>query len=164
MAAGETATLKEIERKFLLERLPDEVRRQPEEAIRQGYLALDGDVEVRVRVKGADRSLTVKHGRGQVRTEEALGLDERQAGALWALTGGRRLEKTRRRVPLGGLTADVDEYLGDLAGLLVAEVEFPDEATADGFEPPAWFGREVTSEGAFSARSLACDGRPGKGD
>jgi adenylate cyclase len=158
-AAGEPAR-REIERKFLVERVPEHVRREPGEPIRQGYLALDGDTEVRLRLKGEERSLTVKHGRGRVRVEEAVGLDERQARALWALTDGRRLEKTRRRVGVAGLVADVDEYLGDLAGLRVVEVEFADEGAADRFEPPAWFGREVTAEDAFSARSLACDGRP----
>jgi adenylate cyclase len=159
-AAPDTAAGREIERKFLLDRLPDEVRRHPGEHVRQGYLALDGDTEVRVRMKGEDRTLTVKRGRGRVRVEEAFELDKRQARSLWALTDGRRLEKTRRRVPLGGLTADVDEYLGDLGGLLVAEVEFSDEAAADRFDPPDWFGHEVTAQDEFGARRLACDGRP----
>ena len=49
--------------------------------------------------------------------------------------------KTRYLVPLdGGLTAEVDDYEGALAGLLTAEVEFADEATAHAFDAPAWLG------------------------
>jgi adenylate cyclase len=42
----------------------------------------------------------------------------------------------------------------------VAEVEFPDETTAAGFEPPAWFGRELTDDWRYANRSLASDGMP----
>jgi adenylate cyclase len=151
----------EIERKFLLRELPAAVAAAEGRALRQGYLALDGRTEVRVRLEPAGATLTVKHGGGRVRVEEELALDERRAAALWALTEGRRVEKTRRRIALGdGLVADVDVYEGDLDGLLVAEVEFAEEARADAFAPPAWFGREVTDDDRFKARALAVDGRP----
>ena len=57
-------------------------------------------------------------------------------------------------------TAEVDEYAGALDGLVVAEVEFADEETARGFEPPAWFGRELTDDWRYANRSLAGDGMP----
>jgi adenylate cyclase len=158
------ATGTEIERKFLLVELPADAPWTGEDAIRQGYVALDGDTEVRVRLTDATATLTVKHGTGRRRVEEELPLDARQADALWELTAGRRLEKTRRRLELDGAVVEVDEYAGDLAGLLVAEVEFEEEAVAGAFRPPEWFGEEVTEDDAYKNRRLACDGRPRRGD
>jgi adenylate cyclase len=154
----------EIERKFLLDRLPEEVGRVSAAELRQGYLALDGDTEVRMRVEDGSPVLTLKHGAGRTRTEVELELSDEQAEALWPVSQGRRIEKRRRRVPHGELVIEVDEYGGDLDGLLVAEVEFPDDATAERFEPPAWFGREVTGDPAYKNQSLARHGRPGGED
>jgi len=156
----------EIERKFLLSGVPPTMRFARREPIRQGYLALDGDTEVRIRINQKGAVLTIKSGRGGVRVEEEIPLQTRQAEALWELTEARRVQKTRRRVRLAGgagdadLVAEVDEYAGALDGLVVAEVEFPDEEAARGFEPPAWFGRELTDDWRYANRSLASDGMP----
>ena len=157
----------EIERKFLLSGVPPTMRFARREPIRQGYLALDGDTEVRLRITAQGAVLTIKSGRGGVRVEEEIPLQTRQAEALWELTEGRRVQKTRRRVRLAGtdgsgaeLEAEVDEYAGALDGLVVVEVEFPDEDAARGFEPPGWFGRELTDDRRYANRSLASDGMP----
>ncbi len=150
----------EIERKFLLGELPATLRLARGERIRQGYLALDGDTEVRLRTGSKAPRLTIKAGRGEVRTEVELDVSGPDAAALWELTEGRRLEKTRRRMRVGDVEAEVDEYGGDLQGLVVVEVEFDDAEAARSFAPPAWFGRELTGEQAYANRSLACDGLP----
>ena len=150
----------EIERTFLVDGLPPTMRLARREPIRQGYLALDGDTEVRVRLTPRRAVLTIKGGRGEVRTEEELVLDSRQGDALWKLTEGRRVQKTRRRVRIGDAVAEVDEYLAELDGLVVAEVEFADEAASRSFQPPSWFGREVTDDPRYSNRNLASDGMP----
>ena len=160
----------EIERKFLLSGVPPTMRFARREPIRQGYLALDGDTEVRLRITPEGAVLTIKSGRGGVRVEEEIALESRQGEALWELTEGRRVQKTRRRVRLAGsasgpeLIAEVDEYAGALDGLVVVEVEFPDEEAARGFEPPAWFGRELTDDWRYANRSLASDGMPEEPD
>lgn len=153
----------EIERKFLLSGLPPTMRYARREAIRQGYLALDGDTEVRVRITPRGAVLTIKSGRGEVRVEEELALDARQAESLWQLTEGRRVQKARRRVRVGDATVEIDEYGGALDGLVVAEVEFDDEQAARSFEAPSWFVREVTDDPRYSNRSLASDGMPPDG-
>ena len=150
----------EIERKFLLDGLPPTMRFARREPIRQGYIALDGDTEVRVRITPKAAVLTIKSGRGGVRTEEEVVLDARQGDALWELTEGRRVQKARRRVRIGDAEAEIDEYSGALDGLVVAEVEFDDEEAAGAFEPPSWFAREVTDDSRYSNRSLASDGIP----
>jgi adenylate cyclase len=150
----------EIERKFLLSELPPTLRLARGESIKQGYLALDGDTEVRLRTGSKPPRLTIKSGRGAVRTEVELPVEGSEAQALWELTEGRRLEKTRRLMRIDGVRAEVDEYTGDLAGLVVVEIEFDDEQAAQAFTPPAWFGPELTGEHAYANRSLACDGLP----
>ena len=154
------STGQEIERKFLVGEVPEDVPLGGGTPLRQGYLALDGDTEVRLRLAPAGAELTLKHGGGRTRVEETLALDARQAEALWPLTEGRRVEKVRRRVDHEGLVIEVDEFAGDLEGLLVAEVEFGDEAAADAFDPPGWFGIEVTEDARYKNRALACHGRP----
>jgi CYTH domain-containing protein/CHAD domain-containing protein len=149
----------EIERKFVLEEMPPEAARAPATAIEQGYLAVDEAVEVRLRRSDGERLLTAKRGHGESREEVEVELYGEQFEALWPLTEGRRLRKTRSRVPLGdGLTAEVDRYHGDLDGLLVAEVEFPSAEASHEFQPPPWLGREVTGERRYANQALALDG------
>jgi CYTH domain-containing protein len=150
----------EIERKFLLDGLPPALAFARRTAMLQGYLALDGDTEVRVRRTAAGAKLTIKHGAGEVRVEEEMVLDSRQADALWELTNGRRLQKSRREMRVEGVSVSVDEYAGALDGLIVAEVEFDDEDASAAFTPPAWFGREVTDDARYKNRSLSVHGLP----
>ena len=150
----------EIERKFLPTRLPDGATAG--ERVEQGYLAVAPDgTEVRIRRRAGRSTLTVKSGPAQVRVEEELEIDDRRFEALWALTEGRRIAKTRHLVPLDdGLTAEVDVYEGTLDGLLTAEVEFPDEAAAHAFAAPQWMGEDVTGDKRYANQRLATDGKP----
>lgn len=77
------------------------------------------------------------------------------SNAFGAFTEGRRLEKTRFRIPHGKHTVEVDVYEGHLAGLLVAEVEFSADEEAASFVPAAWFGREVTDDCRYRDQALA---------
>lgn len=148
----------EIERKYLLVETPDDL--PTGSAIRQGYLAVDGPTEVRIRAIDDRYVLTVKGGHGLERAEVELDLDRDRFDALWPLTQGRQLDKTRHRVPIGSLIAEVDVYRGSLDGLVVAEVEFASVADAEAFDPPGWLGRDVTGERGWSNAALATNGRP----
>jgi CYTH domain-containing protein len=151
----------EIERKFVLERRPPGLDEHPHQRIEQGYVAIDPDgTEVRVRRNDGSMTMTVKSGAGLVRTEEELPLEPARFDALWPLTEGRRVVKTRYLVPLGELTAEVDEYEGALGGLRTAEVEFDSEAASAAFSPPEWLGREVTGDARYANRTLAVSGLP----
>lgn len=129
--------------------------------LRQGYLAIDDRVEVRLRDTDGATTMTVKAGKGLSRTEVEILLDDDDAAELWEHAAERSLEKVRSRVRLtDSLVAELDEYEGSLAGLRVVEVEFPDVESAEGFEPPEWFGREVTGEPGWSNADLAVRGAP----
>ena len=149
---------REIERRFLLERLPDGLPEGTE--VRQGYLALDGDVSVRVRDAGGGHTITVKGGTGRERVEVECPIDAEEFEALWRLSEGRRIAKVRSVVPLGEHRAEVDVFGGALEGLSIVEVEFPSPEAADAFAPPAWFGEEVTGRPEWGNAALAVRGRP----
>jgi CYTH domain-containing protein len=152
----------EIERKFLVAEPPPDLAEHPGERIEQGYLAIAPDgVEVRVRRRAGQATLTVKSGPGQVRIEEEMAIDERRFGALWELTEGRRVTKTRHEIPLAeGVVAELDVYDGELEGLLTAEIEFGSLEASERFAPPPWVGRELTGDKRYANQSLALEGRP----
>lgn len=153
----------EIERKFHVEDVPPAEVLGSGQRLRQGYLAREDDVEVRIRLGDGTATLTVKAGRGVSRTEVELALSAEQVEALWPCTAGRRLEKTRHRLRLdlaGHPIADVDLYAGVLHGLCTVEVEFDSAGSAAAFTPPGWFGRELTGEPGWSNGALARHGVP----
>jgi adenylate cyclase len=149
----------EIERKFLVERLPPGLEIESEHEIAQGYLAA-GDDEVRLRRRDDRHLITVKRGHGLVRDEVEVPLARESFDELWALTEGRRVEKTRLTMELDGHLAEIDVYEGPLAGLTTVEVEFEDLESADAFAPPEWFTRELTGDEEYSNQRLALTGLP----
>ena len=147
---------REIERKFLIKRLPLEILRSRHFRLAQGYLANErGGRHVRLRKKGKGATLTFKVGRGSSREEREIKLSPVQFGMLWPATRGRRLHKTRYEIPWRKLKIEVDIYHRRNHGLMVAEVEFPNHASRRKFKPPRWFGREITGEKRYSNVRLA---------
>jgi adenylate cyclase len=147
---------REIERKFLVKRLPPGLERFRHFQIAQGYLASEpGGRHMRLRKKGKTASLTSKVGRGSAREEREIRLSAKQFATLWPATRGRRLRKTRYEIPWKNLKIEIDIYHGRNHGLVVAEVEFPSQASCRKFKPPRWFGREVTGEKRYSNVRLA---------
>jgi adenylate cyclase len=147
---------REIERKYLLKRLPEKLKQSRRYVIAQGYLATEpAGRQVRLRKKGKTASLTFKVGRGRSREEREIKLSPKQFAALWPATAGRRLYKLRYEIPWRNLMIEIDIYRRRHSGLVVAEVEFPDHLTCGKFKPPSWFGREVTGEKRYSNVRLA---------
>ncbi|MCB0044868.1 MAG: CYTH domain-containing protein [Caldilineaceae bacterium] len=136
----------EIERKFLV--VSDEWRAAQPVRYRQGYLCRKAQSTLRVRMtESATRRqafFTVKGmmlGISRLEYEYEIPVDDAEA-MLAVLCEGPLVEKDRRRVEYGGLVWEVDEFLGDNAGLILAEVELsaPDQA----IELPPWVGSEVS--------------------
>jgi adenylate cyclase len=151
----------EIERKFLVATPPADLDRHPSTAIEQGYLAIaDDGTEVRIRRRGGTATLTVKGSGARSRVEEELEIAGERFERLWPLTAGRRIEKRRYEIPVHAGTIELDVYGGDLAGLVVAEIEFASDEDADAFSGPGWLGREVTDDARYKNQSLARDGAP----
>jgi CYTH domain-containing protein len=151
----------EIERKFLVDRLPDNPADYPHSTIRQGYvIATDTGLELRIRQKGRRFFQTIKAGEGLSRTEIEISLSQEQFDELWPHTAGRRVTKTRYQVPVGDHVAELDRFDGELTGLELVEVEFPSVEASSLFEPPDWFGAEVTEDKRYTNKRLAVKGIP----
>jgi adenylate cyclase len=134
---------REIERKFLVKNDGWRALAQRSERMSQGYLASGGRISVRVRIAGDEARLNLKAG-GLVasRLEYEYPLPIADARELLALADGPLIDKTRHFVEHGGKTFEVDEFHGDNAGLVVAELELTRED--EPFERPPWLGKEVT--------------------
>lgn len=146
----------EIERKFLVRKLPDDLASRPSTEISQGYLVSNDDgLQVRLRKKNDQYSLTYKRGIGNVREEREVTLTPEQFSTLWPATKGKRLVKTRYEIPWGDRVIEIDIYGGRHEGLTVAEVEFDDEEEAKRFQPPEWLGDDVTRDPRYSNQLLA---------
>lgn len=140
----------EIERKFVPERLPEGLENFSRVHMVQGYL--NTAPVVRIRKENDSFFLTYKGGGLMVREEYNLPLTAKAFAHLLPKCDGRIIEKTRYRFPVEGhpdLTAELDLFSGDLEGLVILEVEFPSVEAAVSFEPPAWFGQEVTNDPAY---------------
>jgi len=154
---------KEIERKFLISSLPDDLDQYPYRDILQGYVVIAEDgTEVRLRKKDDKFFLTVKSGGGKIRDESETEMTQDQFDAMWGTTEGKRLEKRRYFIPYKDAILELDVYGGDLEGLIVVEVEFSSEELSEQFDLPAWFGEETTEDNRYKNQSLALYGDPRK--
>jgi len=151
----------EIERKFLVKSLPENLEQYPHKDIVQGYLAITEDgTEVRLRKKGKKYFQTVKSGAGKTRFESEVEITEDQFNTLWEATKGKRVEKTRYEIPHESGTIELDIYHGDLDGLLLAEMEFSSEKDSNEFVTPIWLSEEVTDDKKYKNQNLALHGVP----
>ena len=149
-------TSREIERKFLVRKLPDGLTSYPSNDISQGYLVSQDDgLQVRLRKSGERYTLTFKRGSGHVREEREVEMTATQFEALWPATEGKRLVKTRYEIPHGERTVEIDIYHERHEGLIVAEIEFDEEEAAKIFQPPDWLGDDVTGDPRYSNQLLA---------
>lgn len=136
----------EIERKFRL--ASEDWRRQIRSSalLRQGYLANTTRASVRVRLAGDEAWLSVKAMTpGRARAEYEVAIPKTDANEMLdRLCEGPLIEKWRHIVLDDGNEWEIDEFLGDNAGLVIAELELDSEH--DQFASPAWLGDEVTHD------------------
>lgn len=143
----------EIERKFLL--AGDGWKRQSQGVfIRQGYICSDPGRIVRVRIEGERAMLTIKgktEGISRGEWEYPIPVEDAQQ-LLDVLCEKPLIEKNRFRIPFGGFIWEVDEFFGDNAGLLVAEIEL--ESESQHFTKPDWVGVEVSDDRRYANANL----------
>jgi len=147
----------EIERKFLIKKLPADLESYPHRLIEQGYLCTDP--VVRVRRQDDDYILTYKGSGKMIREEYNLPLTAEAYEHLIQKVDGYRITKTRYLIPLSASETSADDPYADLtveldiftnpSHLIMAEVEFASEEQALSFVPPSWFGEDVTMDKRF---------------
>ena len=143
---------KEIERKFLVD--TTKLKPGPGVTFRQGYLSSVKERVVRVRTAGDKAFLTIKGiTKGTTRLEFEYPIPLADANALLELCEKPLVEKTRYKEPAGAFIWEIDVFHGDNDGLVVAEIELPDESAK--FDLPAWAGAEVSSDPRYFNSNLA---------
>lgn len=145
----------EIERKFLVDNKLWEEFPKPEGILYlQGYLHADTALTVRVRVAGDHGYLTVKgKTTGISRPEFEYEIPVREAEEMIRLLATGTVEKVRTRVMHAGRVWEVDEFLGENRGLMLAEIELTHEE--EPFDKPGWAGEEVTGDERYYNAFLA---------
>ena len=135
----------EIERKFLVKNLDFKLESFEKKYIKQGYLNTDKNRTVRIRVSNTKAFITIKGKSNKMGTtrfewEKEIALSE--AEELLLLCEPSIIEKHRYFIKKGIHTFEVDEFLGDNLGLIVAEIELNFENET--FDKPNWLAKEVT--------------------
>lgn len=154
----------EIERKYLIHKIPGELSQYKYKKIEQGYLC--NKPTIRIRKSNQDYILTYKsgvtdqisitEGSAIINHEVELPLTDEAYHTLKNKVEGNMVYKTRYLIPIqDSLTAELDIFEGKLLGLVYVEVEFPDEQTANDFVPPQWFAKELSSDKRFSNYRLS---------
>lgn len=145
----------EIERKFLVNKGVWNALEKPM-GVRylQGYLCIDSEKTIRVRLAGDCGFLTIK-GRSDTfsHPEFEYSVPRDEAAELILKFTPHPVEKLRYRIPAGEHVFEVDEFHGKNGGLIIAEIELnsPDES----FEKPSWLAEEVTAEERYYNANLS---------
>ena len=146
----------EIERKFLVKNDVWRGQVTHSERLRDGLVARDDDLKVRVRCYGNRTTLCVKSARkGIAREEFEYEIPADHAAAIFAHCVGRILEKTRHYVSGVTGTWEVDVYHGALDGIVTAEIELPNELTV--VTLPDWVGAEITGDPSYSKANMLAE-------
>lgn len=136
----------EIERKFLVVNEGWREQVTSHKVMMQGYFAGGEKASIRIRISGDHANLNIKSATlGVTRKEYEISVPVEDAREMIEnLCEKPVIEKTRHYIPQGQHTWEVDEFVGDNEGLVVAEIELSD--AEEEFEKPAWLGKEVSDD------------------
>lgn len=144
----------EIERKFLVNKIPFELDGYKVRLIEQAYLCTEP--VVRVRRDNDEYYLTYKSKGFVVREEYNLPLTKESYEHLLKKADGNIITKKRYEIPeKNGLTIELDIFEGKFDGLILAEVEFETEADANSYIPPEWFAEDVSNSSKYHNSTLS---------
>ena len=148
----------EIERKFLVKKLPDHLDQYPHDELCQAYVCTSP--VIRVRKKNEEYILTLKSGGLLAREEIEMPINESSFTHLKNKKDGMLISKTRYKIPeKEGLLIELDLFHEEYEGFCMAEVEFTSVQQANAYIPPAWFGKDVTQDPRFHNSQL-CSNSP----
>ena len=144
----------EIERKFLIKKIPFDLTGYKSRQIEQAYLCTKPVVRIR---KSDDEYYLTYKGKGKIAREEYnLPLNEEAYLHLREKADGNILTKTRYEIPAdNNLIIELDVFSGKFEGLILAEVEFETLEQAGAYEPPEWFDRDVSITGEYQNSKLS---------
>lgn len=144
----------EIERRFLLNNDSWKAYVQQTIVLQQGYLSVEKERTIRVRISGNRAWLTLKGYISDVsRSEFEYEIPLSDAQTILQTMCPFKVEKHRHLVELEGYIFEIDEFFGENAPLVVCELELANEAA--NYPKPTWLGREITSDSRFTNAYLS---------
>ena len=143
----------EIERKYLIKEMPQNLDDYPCRHLEQGYL--NTSPVVRIRKDNDKYELTYKSKGLMIREEYNLPLTKEAYEHLKTKIDGRLITKKRYMIPYESYTIELDVFQNDLSPLTLAEVEFSSAEEANTFTAPEWFGEDVTMCGLYHNSALS---------
>lgn len=151
----------EIEKKYLVKNLPEDLSRYPLFELEQCYLCTEPTI--RIRKRDGEYILTYKNrvmpsekdAKLLVAEEVELPLTEQAYRHLKEKADGRIISKTRYVIPYGKYRIELDIFHEDYEGFYLAEVEFETEEASGRFVPPGWFGEDVSGDYHYTNSYLA---------
>lgn len=143
----------EIERKFTIKELPDDLDRYPVKSLQQAYM--NTDPVIRIRKEDDNYYLTYKGSGMLAREEYNLPLNAESYDHLLPKCDGNVISKKRYLIPFGKYTIELDVFDAPFAPLIIAEVEFDTKEEAESFTPPAWFLNDVTYNKEYHNSNLS---------
>lgn len=137
----------EIERKFLIKEIPENLDSYPFHQIEQAYLCTEP--VIRIRREDDNYYMTYKSKGLMIREEYNLPLNKEAYHHLKTKADGKMIQKKRVLIPYETYTIELDIFTQPETGLYLAEVEFETEEAANQFNPPQWFGEDVTQDSRY---------------
>ncbi len=151
----------EIERKFAVVKMPENLEKYEKEEIEQGYLCIKPTVRIRKsndeytlnykwKQKGLEEKVAIQN------IEYTMPLTEENYNILLNKIENYLIKKDRYKIPINdGLTVELDVFHGNLEGLTFAEVEFPNLEVAESFDKPEWLGKDLCFDKRFDNTLLS---------
>lgn len=151
----------EIEKKFAVVKMPNELEKYEKEEIEQGYLCIKPTV--RIRKTNDEYTLNYKWKQKKIREKTAIQnieytmpLTKENYQILLNKIENNLIKKDRYKIPINhGLIVELDIFHGNLEGLVFAEVEFPSLEVAKNFEKPEWLGKDISFDNRFDNTLLS---------
>ena len=151
----------EIERKFAVTKMPQDLEKYEKEEIEQGYLCIKPTV--RIRKSNDDYTLNYKWKQKEIEEkiaiqniEYTMPLTEENYNILLNKIENYLIKKDRYKIPIkNNLTVELDVFHGHLEGLVFAEVEFPNLEAAETFDKPEWLGKDLCFDKRFDNTLLS---------
>lgn len=148
----------EIERKFLLNNLPDNLENYQRLDLEQAYISTEPVIRIRKKATASETRyiLTVKSTGLMARQEFELDIDESSYNNLLKKAEGNVISKYRYLIPLdNSLTLELDIFHGKFKGLVIGEIEFPDKDSAKKYTSPEYLSEEVTFDTRFHNSTMS---------
>lgn len=151
----------EIERKFAVLEIPNNLEQYEKEEIEQGYLCIKPTVRIRKandkytlnykwKQKGLEDKVAIQN------IEYTMPLTKENYELLLKKIENNLIQKERYKIPINNeLTVELDIFHGNLEGLIFAEVEFPNLGMAENFNKPSWLGKDICSDKRFDNTVLS---------